>query len=151
MITAHEKKTATFIHLSCLSQFVIPFGNFILPLLIWNSKKDNSDFIDTNGKQALNFQLSILIYSIGIALIAIPIILINILNTFPPNTLLFDNEFFFRYLEVKNISGTLLFGILAIIVLIGLKLAEFFMIVFASLKASEGDTYKYPLTISFLK
>lgn len=151
MITTNEKNIATYTHLSCLSQYFIPFGNYIFPLLIWNSKKENSEFIDFNGKQALNFQLSILVYSIIIALIAIPIILINILNNIPPNTLFYDKEFLLRHLEVENFSGILLFAIIAILVLIGLKFAEFFLIIYASLKASNGDKYNYPLTITFIK
>lgn len=151
MITTSEKNVATFTHLSCLSQYFIPFGNYIFPLLIWNSKKENSEFIDFNGKQALNFQLSILVYSIIIALIAIPIILINILNNIPPNTLFYDKEFLLRHLEIENFSGILLFAIIAILVLISLKFAEFFLIIYASLKASNGDKYNYPLTITFIK
>lgn len=151
MITSNEKNLGTFTHLSCLSQYFIPFGNIIFPLLIWNSKKGNSEFIDFNGKQVLNFQLSILIYSIIVALIAIPIILVYVVNTIPPNTLGYDNGFFINHLELKNFSGTILFVILAILVLIGLKFTEFFLIIYASLKTSNGDKYNYPLTIPFIK
>lgn len=151
MLTPNEKNIATYIHLSCLSQYFIPFGNFIIPLLIWNSKKENSEFIDNNGKQAINFQLSILVYSIILALITIPILFFNILNNIPPNILFNEKEFLLRHLEIENFSGILLFAIIVILVLIGLKFAEFFLIIYASLKASNGYIYKYPLTISFLK
>jgi uncharacterized Tic20 family protein len=61
------EKIATFTHLSALTQYFI-FGNFIFPILFWTSKKE-SEFVDYSGKQ--NQQLSLLLYTIGLALIAI--------------------------------------------------------------------------------
>ncbi len=47
-----------FAHLSALIGFVIPFGNVIGPLVIWQMKKDES-FIADQGKEALNFQITV--------------------------------------------------------------------------------------------
>ena len=42
------------------------FTSFIGPLIIWLVKKDTSPFVDDQGKESLNFQLTILIgYLIG--------------------------------------------------------------------------------------
>jgi uncharacterized Tic20 family protein len=39
---------------------------FIVPLIIWVIKKDQSKFVDDHGKEALNFQLTLLIaYFVG--------------------------------------------------------------------------------------
>ena len=38
------------------------FG-FLGPLIIWLIKKDNDPVVDREGKEALNFQISIMIYS----------------------------------------------------------------------------------------
>lgn len=38
------------------------FTGFIGPLVVWLIKKDTSPYVDAQGKEALNFQLSILIY-----------------------------------------------------------------------------------------
>lgn len=54
----NEKVYAMFIHLSA-----IIFG-IIGPLLLWVIKKDSSRFIHRHGRYALNFQLSMIIYSI---------------------------------------------------------------------------------------
>ena len=54
METTTEKNTATFTHLSSLTQYFIPFGNYIFPILIWSSQKGKSEFVDHNGKQVLN-------------------------------------------------------------------------------------------------
>lgn len=49
-------------HLAALSGFVIPFGSIIGPLVIWLMKKDTMPFVDDQGKEALNFNISIAIY-----------------------------------------------------------------------------------------
>ncbi len=53
-----EKQMAMFCHLGNL------IGGFIIPLIIWMIKKDESRFVDRHGKEALNFSISILIYAL---------------------------------------------------------------------------------------
>jgi uncharacterized protein len=56
---------AMFCHISALAVFVIPFvGHILGPLLIWILKKEEFPFVDDQGKEALNFQISITIYGI---------------------------------------------------------------------------------------
>ena len=50
-----------FAHLSALSGVVIPFGNIIGPLVIWQIKKDTLPFAADQGKEALNFNITMLI------------------------------------------------------------------------------------------
>ncbi len=38
---------------------MIPFGSLIGQLLVWQLKKDQDPFIDDQGKEALNFQISV--------------------------------------------------------------------------------------------
>ena len=151
METTNEKNLATFTHLSSLSQYCIPFGNYIFPILIWSSKKDKSEFIDFHGKQVLNFQLSMFLYTLILGLIALPIFLVTIFSTIPLNTIINDHHFVFQHFSIENISGIIIVGLIAVLAFIGLKVAEFFLIIYASLKASNGERYKYPLTIPFLK
>ena len=47
-------------HLSALIGFVIPFGNLIGPLVVWQMKKD-LPFVVDQGKEALNFQITVAI------------------------------------------------------------------------------------------
>jgi uncharacterized Tic20 family protein len=51
-------------HLSALAGFIIPLGNVIGPLVIWMIKKDVYPLVDDQGKEALNFQISMTIYYI---------------------------------------------------------------------------------------
>lgn len=45
-----------YINLSALAFFVIPFGNIILPVLMWR-KKRRSKLVDEAGKRIINFQI----------------------------------------------------------------------------------------------
>lgn len=51
-------------HLTAFSGFFIPLGNIIAPLIIWLIKKDQHEFVDDQGKESLNFQISITLYAI---------------------------------------------------------------------------------------
>jgi uncharacterized Tic20 family protein len=151
METTNEKNMAAFTHLSTLTQYCIPFGNYIFPILIWSSKKDESEFIDYHGKQALNFQLSILLYTLLLAIIAVPIFIVTVFSNIPLNTIINEHHFMHDHLSIENISGIVIVAIVAVVVFVGLKVAEFFLIIYASLKAANGEKYKYPLTIPFIK
>jgi len=53
-------------HLSGLAGIILPAsGNIVAPLIIWQIKKDNNPFIDEQGKEAVNFQISMSIYLIA--------------------------------------------------------------------------------------
>jgi len=48
-------------HLSVLAGLIIPFGNVLGPLLVWQIKKNEFPSVVEHGKAALNFQLTVLI------------------------------------------------------------------------------------------
>lgn len=50
METIANKNTSTIIQLSALTQYFIPLGNLIFPALLWSLKKNESEFVDYNGK-----------------------------------------------------------------------------------------------------
>ena len=84
MIDNHQKNIATFIHLSTFSRFFIPFGNFMGPIVLWIANKDKSEFIDSHGKQIINFQISILLYAIILGTLTIPFFIFKIFNFTSP-------------------------------------------------------------------
>ncbi len=52
-------------HLAGLAGIVIPFvGNIVAPLVVWQIKKDDFPFVDEQGKEAVNFQISMTIYGL---------------------------------------------------------------------------------------
>jgi len=85
VLSKDEKMWGMLCHLSALAGFVIPFGNIIAPLVIWILKKEEFPFVDDQGKEALNFQISLTIYFIvGIILVfvAIGIVILPLLGLF---------------------------------------------------------------------
>jgi uncharacterized protein len=80
-----ENLWAMFCHLSTLSGFFIPMGNVIAPLIMWALLKDEMPLVDDQGKEALNFQISMLIYilvSLIFALILVGLLMILVLLVF---------------------------------------------------------------------
>lgn len=71
------RKWATIAHLSGLLGFLVPFGNLIGPLLVWQLKKDSAPFIDDQAKEALNFQISAAIA--GLVCVLLMVVLIGLL------------------------------------------------------------------------
>ncbi|KGD61654.1 hypothetical protein T9A_01603 [Alcanivorax jadensis T9] len=54
-----ERSLGLACHLLALAGLVVPFGNILGPLIIWLVKKDDSAFVDDQGKEALNFNITI--------------------------------------------------------------------------------------------
>lgn len=151
MNATNDNNTATLMHLSTLSQYFIPFGNFILPIIIWSSSKDKSVYIDKQGKECINFQLSLFMYCLLLTVIVLPIFFIVILNGI--NISDFDNngDFLIRNIDFKNMGVMITIAVVGALLFVLLKAAEFFLIIYAALKASSGEDFKYPITIRFLK
>jgi uncharacterized Tic20 family protein len=90
--------------------------------VLWLAKRESHPMIDAHGKEALNFNLSALIYAISI----------------------FAIGFFFSFVTLG--LGLLLFipvGVAAVV-------AWLVLVVIAAVKASKGEFYRYPLNIRFV-
>ncbi|MGB1465608.1 MAG: DUF4870 domain-containing protein [Alcanivorax nanhaiticus] len=59
--TKEERSQAMACHLLALLGFIVPFGNLIGPLIMWLVKKDESAFVDDQGKEAVNFNITMAI------------------------------------------------------------------------------------------
>ena len=151
METNSKNSTAALINLSTLSQYFIPFGNFIFPIIIWSTTRDKSEYVNEQGKQTINFQLSLFLYSFVLALIAIPIVLITFFNNVSFNAIINNDDLFFDNMDFSHMTGVITIAISVIALFIFMKIAEFFLIIYASVKTSNGDNFKYPFTIAFIK
>ena len=60
-LRAEERTMGMLCHLLAFSGYLIPFGHLIGPLVMWLVKKDESAFVDANGKESLNFQITLTI------------------------------------------------------------------------------------------
>ena len=59
-----ERQWAMFAHIGTFSSMFIPLGNIIAPIVVWQIKKHDSEFVVEQAKESLNFQITLMIYSI---------------------------------------------------------------------------------------
>ncbi len=105
---------AMFCHLAALAGLVVPVvGCIIGPLVIWQIKKEEFTFVDEQGKEAVNFQISMLIYGI--------------------------------------VAGLLCFVCVGFVLLPAVAVFDLIFLLIAAVKANDGEHYRYPLTIRFIK
>ena len=101
-------------HATALAGFFVPWAGHILgPLIVWLAKRNDSPEIDENGKESLNFQISMLIYNV--------------------------------------IAGVLCLILIGFVILAILHLLNLVLVIVASIQASEGKLYRYPVTIRLIK
>lgn len=151
MQTNTEKNWATLTHLGAFGQYLFPLGNFVIPIIIWSSKKNESAFVEYNGKQCINFQLSVFLYSLILGAIIVPTFVITFLSHVTFNELFHDTDFILRDLNFSENIGLITTGAIAVFILACLKIVEFFLIIQAAVKTANGERYHYPLTIKFMK
>lgn len=58
-----DRQMAMFCHLGGI------LGGFLIPLIIWMMKKEESRFVDRHGKEALNFAITMMILNLTVGLI----------------------------------------------------------------------------------
>ncbi|MBE9019589.1 DUF4870 domain-containing protein [Chroococcidiopsis sp. CCALA 051] len=115
-------------HLSALAGFFFPFGFILAPLVVWLTQKNKHPFIAEQGKESVNFQISIVIY-LGL-LILVMFVGFNLGFRLIPS-----------------------FSLLVFISLVFAVPASFWLIatIIAAIKAYNGQFYRYPFNIRLLK
>lgn len=112
LVSKDDRMWGMLCHLSTFVGLLIPLGNIIAPLVIWLLKKNDSSFVDDQGKEALNFQISLLI-AVAICIV-------------------------------------LSFVFIGIILMFALAIYAIIMVIIASIKANDGNRYRYPYTFRFI-
>ncbi len=107
------RRWAAATHIAAVAGYVIPFGNIIGPLLVWQLKKEDGQLIDDQGKESVNFQITVSIAMLVSALLTL-----------------------------------ILIGFVLIFVI---GLGALILVVIAAIKANDGEAYRYPLTLRFIK
>ena len=91
----------------------IPFANVLGPFIVWMLKRETYPFVDEEGKEAVNFQLTMFIgMVVGYVL-------------------------------------TLVF--IGWLILLAVVVVDLIFVLIASMKANEGESYRYPLTFRFIQ
>jgi uncharacterized Tic20 family protein len=77
-VTQEQKTWGMIAHLSALVGLIIPFGNILGPLVVWLVKKDTMPFVDDQGKEALNFNITLAIVIAGLMIVGTVLLVIVI-------------------------------------------------------------------------
>jgi uncharacterized Tic20 family protein len=101
------------LNMAMLCHLLAIFTTFLGPLIIWMIKKDESPFVDRHGKEALNFQLTVMIAFVA--------------------------------------SGVLSFLCIGFLLVPIVWTVDLIFCIIAAVKASQGEEYRYPITIRFVQ
>ena len=147
--TTQSKNIGTLVHASTFSKYFFPFGNFIFPLVLWMCHRKNF-FIDGHAKQCLNFQISTFLYMMVLAFIGIFGTILFGINMADPEFIQLSNNIF-RIQDFPRLLPFVIFIGIVLLLLLGLFLLEIVCVIIAAVKASEAKTYRYPLSIPFIR
>ncbi|MBF1989882.1 DUF4870 domain-containing protein [Fischerella thermalis] len=118
----------------------LPLLNILGPLVVWQWKKSQDPWIDFQGKESLNFQLSLTVYTLVVIIISLFLVFttcgIALTNNVPSQ-------------QLESTLNTLLIVLITLITI--LLLVQLILVIFASIKAYKGQHYRYPFTIRFLR
>ncbi len=147
----NHKNIATGIHLLTFGKWLFPLGNFILPILLWMINSKKSDFIDRHGKQAINFQISMTLYTIILAFIGGGVIVGSMISGGPSLWEAMDHGGDFPFWNDMGIFSTIIAsGIICGTAIFALGVLDLVCTIKAAIKAHDGEYYDYPLTINFI-
>ena len=88
-LSSEERQWAMFAHLSALvggiltSGWAGSIGTFIGPLIIWLAKKDSMPFVDDQGKEALNFNITVALIFLALAVLSLVTLGIGLIIAIP--------------------------------------------------------------------
>jgi len=100
-------------NMAMLCHLLAIFTSFVAPLIIWLIKKDEEPFVNQQGKEALNFQITVILAMFVASL-----------------------------LTILCIGVPLLFAI---------PVVDVVFCIIASVKASNGVAYRYPVSLRLIK
>jgi hypothetical protein len=120
-----EKTMGMLCHILAFCGLVFPLGNILGPLIIWMVKKDQSAFVNDQGKESLNFQISLVIVGVGLGIVSM-------------------------VLQVIPIIGQII-GLLLGLAGLAVGIYAIVLIIKGAMKANEGVEYRYPYNFRFIK
>lgn len=116
-----ERELGMICHLLGFCAFTgIPLGHLLGPLVLWLIKKEEYPFVNDQGKEAVNFQITSTIVGIIAIVVSIPLALTGV--------------------------GLCL----AIPLVVGLTIVWIVFVVMAAVASNKGEPYRYPINIRFI-
>lgn len=117
-----ERGWASIVHLAAFIGLAFPFGNVLGPLVIWLLKRDESALLDHHGREAVNFQISLVVFLLALSVLGVVSIALEVLAAF-----------------VALMVATAAAVIAALVV-----------VIIAAVRANRGERFRYPLSIRWI-
>lgn len=150
-----EKTWGMICHLSSiLGAIFLPLvGGLLFPLAVWFFKKDDSSFIDSNGKSIINFILSLWLYTVLIFFIffSIYFFIFPFVYSLYLSIVYETVATFFAFLSIVS-GGIGLFFLFSLGFFVAFAwIFQWALIIYGAIRAFRGKIYRYPFSIRFLK
>ncbi len=107
-------------HLLGFLGLLVPLGNILGPLALWLIKREGNPFVDDQGREAVNFQISFSLW--GIIAVTLSLVLV----------------------------WTVIIPVLAVVALVILAIIWVVTMILAAVRTSRGEAYRYPFTLRLL-
>ena len=101
------------------------FTGFLGPLIIWLVKKDEMPFVNDQGKEALNFQITFILTMFGLIIAGIVLAFIPLLG--------------------------MILVILIVLCEVALSIGWLVLLIMATIAANKGLRYRYPVCLRLIK
>lgn len=157
MLTPQQERSyAMWCHLSALSVWLgVPFGSLLGPFIVWQMAKDKSAFVDEHGKESLNFQLSIIVYTVAACIVMLLAFILLFTSgvlpqpaptgvTITPAPSSPTKGAWLTYLIAGGFIGPIL-GLLIF------PLIDLILSIVGAVRAGNGEHYSYPFIIRFIR
>lgn len=145
-VTNDNRSYNALMHLSQFSNYLFPFLGIIVPIVMWATRKEESESVDVNGKIILNWTISMFIYGVFAVIIFLIAGGISIFSFIP-----WSEMETYDAVPVGPLAG--LFGSVAVLILplLIFIVLDFIFTIIGAIKASNGEVWNYPLSIRFFK
>ncbi|HOJ03114.1 MAG TPA: DUF4870 domain-containing protein [Bacteroidota bacterium] len=117
-------------HLSTFASVIVPFGHIFGPLTVWLMKKDEMPLVNDQGKESMNFQISMTIYFIVLMVVFVTGMLSAAVQ--------------------ESVFGLGVTAGLSLLLMIALGITNLVLVIVASVRSYRGEAYRYPLSIRFI-
>lgn len=146
-IPESERTPALVTHLSPLLGFVLPgIGALLGPVAAWLYFRDRSRLLDEQGKEAVNFQISVWLYNTVIGLVAFGLFSLGVIGGAVGSA---AGQPAVGAFAALGLFGAFLLFFLP--VLLVLALLPLILMLMAVIHVSGGRPYRYPLTLRLLR
>lgn len=119
---------------------LLPFVGVIMALIIWLIGRSRHPFVNDQGKESLNFQLSMALYWL-IAIILFVFLSMSLCGLSTSSTGYND--------ALTTVLAILFWG--GLLLMLAMGIFQVIAAIVASVKAYRGELYRYPFTLRFVR